>query len=238
MIPGALPQARVKLRAFGAKHVQKRSADRSPTCVLTFIPRTSTMTFMHRRLVIAVVFSFTLTLAAAAQEGPKNAVVLIIRHAEDADSGDGISPLGQERAEAYKNYFLKFTVDSNQREPQVIFAAKDSKKSHRPRLTMEPFAKAANLKIDTRFGNNQSADLAADLRANQQGKVILICWRHPYIPALLGALGATAESFLPNGKWPGAVFDWIILLSFDQDGHLIPSSSRRTNEHLLPGDSQ
>ena len=103
---------------------------------------------------------------------------------------------------------------------------------------MEPFAKAAKLPIDTRFGNNQSADLAADLRANQQGKVILICWRHPYIPALLRALGATPGTFLPNGKWPGAVFDWIILLTFDQDGHLIPSSSRRTNEHLLPGDSQ
>ena len=193
---------------------------------------------MHRRLFIAVLFTSTLTLTAGAQEGPKNAVVLIIRHAEDADSGDGISPLGQQRAEAFKNYFQNFTVDSKRLEPAVIFAAKDSKKSHRPRLTMEPFAKAANLKIDTRFGNEQSADLAADLRANQQGKVILICWRHPYIPALLQALGANPETFLPNGKWPGAVFNWIIVLSFDQNGHLIPSSSRRTNERLLPSDSQ
>src|SRR5436190_16115481 len=193
---------------------------------------------MYRCLFIAVFFASTLTLPADSQSGPKDAVVLIIRHAEDADSGDGISPLGQERAEAYKNYFLNFTADSKRREPQVIFAAKDSKKSHRPRLTMEPFAKAANLKIDMRFGNDQSTDLAADLRANQQGKVILICWRHPYIPALLHALGASPETFLPNGKWPGAVFNWIILLSFDQNGHLIPSSSRRTNEHLLPSDSQ
>ncbi|MGC2353797.1 MAG: hypothetical protein WA496_10405 [Candidatus Udaeobacter sp.] len=193
---------------------------------------------MRRWLITAVLFAYTLILAAHAQEGPKDAVVLIIRHAEDGATGLGLSTLGQERAEAYKNYFLNFTVDSKRQEPTVIFAAKDSKKSHRPRLTMEPFAKAANLKIDTRFGNDQSADLAADLRANQQGKVILICWRHPYIPALLGSLGATPETFLPNGKWPGAVFDWIILLSFDQNGHLIPSSSRRTNEHLLPGDSQ
>ena len=103
---------------------------------------------------------------------------------------------------------------------------------------MEPFAKAANLKIDTRFGNNDSNELAAELRANQQGKVILICWRHPYMPALLSALGANPETFLPNGKWPGAIFNWIILLNFDQDGHLIPSSSRRTNEQLLPGDPQ
>jgi hypothetical protein len=196
------------------------------------------MTFVHRRLVTAVLFASALTLAAESQDGPKDAFVLIIRHAEDGGIGRALAPRGEERAQAYKDYFLKFTVDSKPREPTVIFAAKDSKKSHRPRLTMEPFAKAANLKIDTRFGNDQSADLAADLRANQQGKVILICWRHPYIPALLGALGANPETFLPNGKWPGAVFDWIILLSFDQNGHLIPSSSRRTNEHLLPGDSQ
>ena len=196
------------------------------------------MTFMHSRLLISVIFASAFVVAATAQEGPKDAVVLIIRHAEDADSGEGISPLGEKRAEAYKDYFLKFTVDSKRREPQVIFAAKDSKKSHRPRLTMEPFARAANLKIDTRFGNVQSADLAADLRANQQGKVILICWRHPYVPALLGALGANPKTFLPKGKWPGAVYDWVILLSYDQDGRLIPSSSRRTNEHLLPGDSQ
>ena len=192
---------------------------------------------MHRRLFIAIFFAYALVFVAHAQDGPKNSVVLIIRHAEDAGSGDGISPLGQERAEAYKDYFLNFTVDSKRLEPNVVFAAKDSKQSHRPRLTAEPFAKAAKLKIDTRFGNNQSGELAADLRANQEGKVILISWRHPYIPALLGALGANPKSFLPNGKWPDSTYDWVIILSYDQDGRLIPGSSRRINEHLMPGDS-
>ena len=42
---------------------------------------------------------------------------------------DGISPLGQERAEAFKNYFLNFAVDSKPREPNVVFAAKDSKRA-------------------------------------------------------------------------------------------------------------
>jgi len=196
------------------------------------------MTLMHRRLFTAILFASTLTFTAVAQDGPKDAVVLIIRHAEDADSGDGISPLGEKRAEAYENYFLNFTIDSKRLKPNAVFAAKDSNKSHRPRLTMEPFAKAAKLRIDTRFGNSQSADLAADLRANQQGKVILICWRHPYIPALLGALGAIPKTFLPNGKWPGSVYNWVIQLSFNQDGRLIPSSSRRIDEHLMPGGSQ
>jgi len=103
---------------------------------------------------------------------------------------------------------------------------------------VEPFAKAAKLKIDTRFGNYQSDELAADLRANQRGKVILISWRHGNIPALLRALGANPASLLPRGKWPNAVFDWVIMLSYDQDGRLIPASTRRISEHLMPGDSQ
>src|SRR4029078_3305183 len=98
------------------------------------------MTLMRRHLFIAVVCGSALLAVATAQEGPKNATVLIIRHAEDADSGDGVSPLGQERAEAYKNYFLNFSVDSKRREPQAIFAAKDSKKRHRAPLPMEPWA--------------------------------------------------------------------------------------------------
>jgi len=193
---------------------------------------------MYRCLFIAVLFGSTFTVTAHGQDGPKGATVLIIRHAEDGGTGRDLAPRGHERAEAYKNYFLNFTVDSKRLEPAVVFAAKDSKKSHRPRLTVGPFAKAAKLKIDTRFGNSQSTQLAADLRANHQGKVILICWRHPYVPDLLHALGAKPEDLLPRGKWPGSVYDWVILLSYDQEGHLIPGSARRINEHLMPGDSQ
>jgi broad specificity phosphatase PhoE len=193
---------------------------------------------MHRRLFIAVIYGSALLAVADAQEGPKNAVVLIIRHAEDAGSGHGLSPRGEERAEAYKNYFLNFTIDSKRREPDVVLVAKDSKQSHRPRLTVEPFAKAAKLPIDSTIGNKQPADLAAELRANHQGKVVLICWHHGQIPALLRALGAEPETLLPNGKWPKTVYDWVIMVSFDENGRLIPESSRRISEHLLPGDSQ
>ena len=193
---------------------------------------------MHGRLLAGILFASALTLVAHAQDGPKDSVVLIIRHAENGAAGPGLTPSGQGRAEAYKDYFLNFTVDSKRLRPNALFAAKDSKKSHRPRLTVEPFAKAAKLKIDTRFGNNQSAELAADLRATEQEKVILICWRHPYVPDLLRAFGAKPEDLLPRGKWPNSVYDWVILLNFDQNGRLIPASSRRINEQLMPGDSQ
>jgi hypothetical protein len=205
---------------------------------LTFIPRTSTMTFMHRRLFTAILFASALIPIVHAQDGPKRSTVLIIRHAENPASGHGLSPRGQQRAKAYKDYFLNFSVDSKRLETQVILVADDSKHSHRPRLTVEPFAKAANLPIDSRFSNNQPTDLATELRANDQGKVILVCWHHGQIPALLHALGAAPETLLPDGKWPRDVYDWVMLLRFDENGHVIPASTRRISEHLLPGDTQ
>ena len=196
------------------------------------------VTGMCRCLFIAVIYGSALLVVAEAQEGPKNSVVLIIRHAEDAGRGHGLSARGAERAEAYKNYFLNFTVDSKRRVPEAVLVAADSKQSHRPRLTVTPFAKAAKLTIDRRFANKQPADLAAELRANYPGKEILVCWHHGQIPAVLRALGADPETLLPGGKWPGDVFDWVIMVSFDENGHVIPGQTKRINEHLLQGDSQ
>ena len=193
---------------------------------------------MYRCLFTAVFFASALTLPADSQSGPKDAVVLIIRHGEKPDTGRDLSPAGQQRAEAYVHYFQEFTVDSKQLTPDAVFAAKDTNGSQRPRLTVEPFAKAAQLPIDTRFSSNQSAELAGTLRATEQGKRILISWHHTDIPDLLRALGAKPKSLLPGGKWPDAVFGWVILLSYDQDGRLIPASTRRINEHLMPDDSQ
>ena len=191
-----------------------------------------------RKYLFVVIYCSALLAVADAQEGPKNSVVLIIRHAEDAGSGHGLSERGAQRAEAYKNYFQNFTIDSKQRVPEAVLVAADSKQSHRPRLTVEPFAKATKLQIDSRFGNKQPSDLAAELRANHQGKVILVCWHHGQVPALLRALGVAPETLVPGGKWPRDVFDWVIMLSFDENGHLIPGNTKRINEHLLPGDSQ
>ena len=196
------------------------------------------MMLMHRRVFAAILFAFSPILVAAAQEGPKNAVVLIIRHAENPPDGHGLSPRGQERAKAYENYFQNFSVDGKRLEPEAIVVAADSKQSHRPRLTVEPFAKAAKLPIDNRFANKQPADLAAELHATYQGKVVLVCWHHGQIPALLRALGAAPETLLPNGKWPKDVYDWVIMVSFDENGHVMPQGTRRIAEHLLQGDSQ
>jgi hypothetical protein len=204
---------------------------------MTFRSGNEIVAFLRRYLAAALLFSFALTLAADSQDGPKDALILIIRHGEKPKTGPYLSVAGQQRADAYARYFQDFTVDSERLTPNAVFAAQDSDASQRPRLTVEPFAKAAGLQVDARFPSNHSDKLAAALRTTEQGKRILICWHHGDVPNLLRALGAKPEDVLPHGKWPDSVYGWVLLLRYDRHGHLIPGSVRRIDEHLMPGDS-
>ena len=67
--------------------------------------------------------------------GLKNAVILIIRHAEKTDDGRGLSSLGVARAKAYTDYFENFTIDGRALKLDAIFASKDGRNSDRlPKL--------------------------------------------------------------------------------------------------------
>ncbi len=163
---------------------------------------------------------------------PKNAVILIIRHAEKPDAGHTLSAAGDARAQAYVDYFKNYQVDGRPLKLDCLFATKDSGNSHRPRLTLEPFAKALGLKIDSRFSNDQFQQLAQEIQSHPSGTNILICWHHGNIPQLVRALGADPKKILPNGKWPDDEFGWLIQLRYDANGHL--SDSKRINENLPP----
>jgi len=168
----------------------------------------------------------------------KNAVVLIIRHAEKPDSGYDLSPAGYQRADAYPGYFKGLAMDSKPLKLDYVFATADSKGSHRPRLTVEPLGKALGLQIDTRFTNRKFQDMVDEIQTKDHGRHILICWHHGEIPNLVRALGADPDKLLPEGKWPNEVFGWMIELRYDENGRLIPGETKRVNEKLMPGDSE
>jgi len=191
----------------------------------------------------AIVFIWALGLGSVISAAPpplekssalKNAVVLIIRHAERPASGAALSPAGEAHAEAYANYFKNFTMAGQPLRPDYLIAAKDSSSSDRPRLTLEPTAKALGLTIDVRFNDDQSLPLVQELKSSLLGTNILICWHHTFIPALLRALGADPETLLPNAQWPEAVFDWLIELRYDANGQLV--ESKRITEVFPPAD--
>ena len=172
---------------------------------------------------------------------PKRATILIVRHAEKPESGDGLSNIGQARAQAYVSYFQNFGVPAPQW--NHLLAAANSATSHRPYLTLEPLARALKLQIDASYGDKDLERLAGDLLENPEydDSNLLICWRHGEILQLAQALGVEGHELpssanWPDEPWPSCVFGWVLQLRFDGDGKLITSQTACLNQRLMYGD--
>ena len=182
---------------------------------------------MHRFPIFRLIaVAFLLAATPGRAEGTRglgNATVFVIRHADKPEAGDGLSPAGEARARACVAYFKDFKLDA-------IFAAADSRNSRRPRLTVEPLAKALGLPIDTRYKDKECQRLADDLRAHRAGNAILICWHHGTMSGLLQAMGADPAALLPGGHWPEDEYRWVIVLRYDAEGNV--KEARREVEPL------
>ena len=165
----------------------------------------------------------------------KDAVIVIIRHAEKPASGYELSLAGDARAQAYAGFFQHFTLAGQPVKFSYIFAAADSKESHRPRLTITPTSLALGLTIDSRFKDKDFQELANEIQSKPHGQAILISWHHGEIPSLMRSLGANPAAVIPKSKWPEDVFGWLIELRYDDTGRLV--ETRRINEKLMPDDS-
>jgi hypothetical protein len=173
---------------------------------------------------------------AGNSSGLKNAVILIIRHAEKADKGEKLSKAGEKRAKAYVGYFSNFTVDSDPLKLDYLFSTADSKESCRTRLTLEPLSKAIGLPIDSRLKYTDTQGLVGAIQAKPPGKQFLVCWHHGEIPQLVSGLGADSKTLFRDGKWPDNVYDWVIQLRYDANGQLI--DAKRITEDIKPGDKR
>jgi len=170
---------------------------------------------------LAILCGASLLHAEKAASYLANATVLVIRHAEKApDSGSSLTPQGFARAEKYVRYFHPFSVNGKVIPIDALYAGSDSAESIRPRLTLEPLSHATGLPLNTQFSTNEPEQLARALEEKPHGGHVLIAWRHKKIPPLLKALGADPAALLPEGLWPDAVYDWVILLHFDAMGHV------------------
>jgi hypothetical protein len=171
--------------------------------------------------------------SAQAQSAPNylaNNTILIVRHSEKPETGNGLTPQGKLRARLYAQYFQPFQEEGLSIPVDCLYAGADSRSSIRPRLTLEPLSKATRLPLHLKVGTKDSEALVRELRTEPHGRHPLIAWRHGEIPALLTAFGASPEKLLPSGKWPDDVFDWVIMLKMGPDGKL--SSTKLIHEHL------
>ena len=102
----------------------------------------------------------------------------------------------------------------------TLVATADSDDSDRPRLTLTPLSQALGLPIQQPYADKDVKGLAAWL-SSQTDHVVLVAWHHGKLPKLLADLGADPGQLLPNGVWPEDVYNWVIELRYDAQGHLI-----------------
>lgn len=168
--------------------------------------------------------------------GLKNVSVLIVRHAEKPDQGRGLAPEGERRAKAYATYFDPLRLDGESLQPQRLIATSDSKSSDRPRLTLTPLAVQLRLPLEQPYADNEVSELVDSLRASNQAGVLLIAWHHGRIDDLVSALGGDMPALTGEATWPDDVYNWLIVMRFDEHGQLKAPGSQLVHAHLLPDD--
>jgi hypothetical protein len=159
----------------------------------------------------------------AAVSGLAGDTILIVRHAEKPEGdngGPGLAPAGEARAKDYADYFQHFQVDGVPVKIDAIIATADSEGSERPRLTVTPFSQVSGLKIEQPFPDKEVKALAHWLAAGEPDRTILVAWHHGRLPKLLRELGADPGELLPDGVWPEDVYNWVIVLRYDNQGQL------------------
>jgi hypothetical protein len=114
--------------------------------------------------------------------------------------------------------------------PNAVFAARESHNSKRSIETVAPFAACFGLKVNTRFRDHQTAELAAELLTSGRyaNQVVLVCWHHGRLPKLASDLGVPEPP-----RWMSHVFDRLWQVTFP-NGQL---KFTDTPQRLLFGDS-
>jgi broad specificity phosphatase PhoE len=195
--------------------------------------------FKESDMTRALAFVFLAIPPSAVAQAPDAAKrprqVLLIRHAEKPadDASVHLSADGVKRAEVLHRLFepaadrpAPFPT------PDVIFAAKDSKHSHRSVETVTPLAKRLKLPVNSTYRDEEFAALAREVVQNPRyaGKTVLVCWHHGTMPELAARLGAADAP----AAWKGSVFDRVWQISSAENG---AAKFRDRPQQLIPGDA-
>jgi hypothetical protein len=157
--------------------------------------------------------------------------IVLLRHGEkpgnpadpDDSASPNLAPAGVARAK-----MLATLIPNKFGHPDLLIAAANSDRSHRPAETLQPLADALHFgpgEFVTTYPNGAFTALAGDLltRETFSAKLIIVCWHHGNIPGLALALRVSPQQIasapeITHGKWNPLVFDrfWVIDYNGDQ----------------------
>ena len=176
-----------------------------------------------------------LVLIAAETVLARPARVILLRHAEKppGESNVHLSERGESRARALVALLEARSVLGTNGPAAALFAPKITRQGHsrRPYETLEPLAEHLKLSIQTAYSPSDYAALAKHVLSDPglDGKTVIVCWIHDYLPALAKALGVKPEP----ARWKGSIYDRVWVITY-QDHHAVLAD---LPQRLLPGDS-
>ena len=161
------------------------------------------------------------------------AQILLIRHGEKPDTGNQLSDVGFQRAQALKNYFETNPAVTRFGTPVAIFAMKQDgvDGSARPIQTVTPLATDLKITINENYLKNDFQALAKEILSNPayNGKMVLICWEHKVIPDIAQELGVSPRP----ADWKGSDFSTVFQVDYTANK---VTNFKTFSEHVLPGD--
>ena len=146
------------------------------------------------------------------------AQVILMRHGEKPDDPNAVhlSKAGEKRAKKLVPFLTSDPELTAHGLPVALYATKTTKSGHgqRTQETIAPLAKELHLPIESEYHSEEYQKLAQSILSNPklQGKTVLICWTHEFIPQLTAALGVHPQP----PKWKEEVYDRIYLISYHQ----------------------
>ena len=180
-----------------------------------------------------LILMFLLIAAEAVLAAP--ARVILLRHAEKLpdESTVHLSERGHSRARALLALLEVRSVLGTNGPPAALFAPKFTRQGHsrRPYETLEPLAEHLKLSVQMPYGPSDYAALAKQVLSDPalDGKTVIVCWIHDYLPALVKALGVRPEP----ARWKGSVYDRVWVITYEDHRAVLADLPQK----LLPGDS-
>ncbi|MEV0411745.1 hypothetical protein AB0I68_13340 [Streptomyces sp. NPDC050448] len=172
---------------------------------------------------------------------PKDALVMVIRHAEKPYAGDlgedaegnedpgSLAGRGRRRAEELHRLFPPAGGSALPRPTAVFAAGGPAGAPARCRQTVEPLTAALGIPLRGEFAVGGEPALARAVLAAPMP--VLVCWEHTGVPRLIRSLGAHQVLGIP-AAWPDR-YDLVWLFTRQQGRW----SFRELPQHLLPGDA-
>ncbi len=163
------------------------------------------------------------------------AQIILFRHAEKPpeESNVHLSDRGRERARALVSFLTTDPALITNGLPMALFAPRISPRGHARRAyeTLEPLAERLKLPVQMPSLPKDYATLARQVLHDRacDGKTVVICWVHDYLPKLAEALGVKPR---PN-DWKGSLYDRVWVITYHGNQAVLATRW----QHLLAGDS-